>query len=96
MPSSYYNFRYGGSFTYATPYDPAFYNIIISGDQVWVEPKYITSMFATWGGSVYRAVPKLVTEVNVRPSTAARRYAATSAPISTCSAVVSRVAVSDS
>ena len=35
---SYYNFRYGGSFTYATAYDPAFYNIIISGDQVWVEP----------------------------------------------------------
>ena len=53
MPSSYYNFRYGGSFTYATAYDPAFYNIIISGDQVWVEPKYITSMFGTWGGSVY-------------------------------------------
>ena len=44
MPSSYYNFRYGGSFTYATAYDPAFYNIIISGDQVWVEPKYITSI----------------------------------------------------
>lgn len=41
------------SFTYATAYDPAFYNIIISGDQVWVEPKYITSMFGTWGGSVY-------------------------------------------
>ena len=53
MPSSYYNFRYGGSFIYATAYDPAFYNIIISGDQVWVEPKYITSMFGTWGGSVY-------------------------------------------
>lgn len=45
MPSSYYNFRYGSSFTYATAYDPAFYNIIISGDEVWVEPKYITSMF---------------------------------------------------
>ncbi|MFQ7502779.1 MAG: hypothetical protein ACLRMJ_05950 [Alistipes finegoldii] len=42
MPSSYYNFRYGSSFTYATAYDPAFYNIIISGDEVWVEPKYIT------------------------------------------------------
>lgn len=53
MPSSYYNFRYGSAFTYATAYDPAFYNIIISGDQVWVEPKYITSMFGTWGGSPY-------------------------------------------
>lgn len=53
MPSSYYNFRYGSSFTYATAYDPAFYNIIISGDEVWVEPKYITSMFGTWGGAPY-------------------------------------------
>lgn len=53
MPSSYYNFRYGSAFTYATAYDPAFYNIIISGDQVWVEPKYVTSMFGTWGGSPY-------------------------------------------
>ena len=53
MPSSYYNFRYGSSFTYATAYDPAFYNIIISGDEVWVEPKYITSMFGTWGGTPY-------------------------------------------
>ena len=53
MPSSYSNFRYGSSFTYATAYDPAFYNIIISGDEVWVEPKYITSMFGSWGGTPY-------------------------------------------
>lgn len=53
MPSSYYDFRYGSTFSYATAYDPAFYNIIISGDQVWVEPKYVTSMFGLWGGSPY-------------------------------------------
>lgn len=49
LPASYYNFRYGEVFTYVSAYDPAFYNIIVMGDQVWVEPKYITSMFGTWG-----------------------------------------------
>lgn len=53
MPSSYYNVRYGSTFNYLSAYDPAFYNIIISGDEVWVEPKYVTSMFGSWGGSVY-------------------------------------------
>lgn len=55
MPSSYYELRYDNSaaFTFATAYDPAFYNIMISGDQVWVEPKYITSMFGTWGAVPY-------------------------------------------
>ena len=52
MPSSYLDARYSSAFTYASAYDPAFYNIIISGDQVWVEPKYITSMFGTWGGTI--------------------------------------------
>ena len=51
MPSSYYNLRYSGAFNYATAYDPAFYNIMVSGDQVWVEPKYISSMFGTWGAA---------------------------------------------
>lgn len=51
MPSSYYNLRYGGSFNYVTAYDPAFYNIMVSGDQVWVEPKYISSMFGSWGAT---------------------------------------------
>lgn len=51
MPSSYYNLRYGGAFNYVTAYDPAFYNIMVSGDQVWVEPKYISSMFGTWGAT---------------------------------------------
>ena len=51
MPSSYYNLRYGGAYTYVTAYDPAYYNIMVAGDQVWVEPKYITSMFGTWGAA---------------------------------------------
>ena len=54
LPSSYYDFRYGNSFHYVSAYDPAFYNVMIMGDEVWVEPKYITAMFGTWGRpSVY-------------------------------------------
>ncbi len=49
MPSSYYTWRYSDAFHYATAYDPAFYNVMVSGDMVWVEPKYITSMFGSWG-----------------------------------------------
>lgn len=52
MPSSYINARYSGAFDYVSAYDPAFYNIIVMGDEVWVEPKYITSMFGTWGRPV--------------------------------------------
>ncbi len=51
LPSSYYDFRYGDAYSYVTAYDPAFYNIMVSGDQVWVEPKYISSMFGTWGAT---------------------------------------------
>ena len=49
MPSSYYSLRYSDAFFYASAYDPAFYNVMVSGDMVWVEPKYITSMFGSWG-----------------------------------------------
>ena len=56
MPSSYQNVRFSQAFQYATAYDPAFYNIMISGDEVWVEPRYVTSMFGTWGGVPYRNV----------------------------------------
>lgn len=49
MPSSYYTWRYSDAFQYASAYDPAFYNVMVSGDMVWVEPKYITSMFGSWG-----------------------------------------------
>lgn len=51
MPSSYFNLRYSGDVIFATAYDPSFYNIMVSGDQVWVEPRYITSMFGTWGAT---------------------------------------------
>ena len=51
MPSSYYDMLTSSSIYYATAYDPAYYNIMVSGDQVWVEPKYITSMFGTWGAT---------------------------------------------
>lgn len=30
---------------YAQAYDPAFYNIIVMGDQIWVEPRYISLSF---------------------------------------------------
>lgn len=53
MPSSYLNARYSSAFTYASAYDPAFYNVIVMGDEVWVEPKYVTAMFGTWGRPVY-------------------------------------------
>ena len=52
MPSSYYTWRYSDAFHYASAYDPAFYNVVVSGDMVWVEPKYVTSMFGTWGAVV--------------------------------------------
>ena len=51
MPSSYYNYATSDALRYATAYDPAFYNIMVSGNQVWVEPKYITSMFGSWGAT---------------------------------------------
>lgn len=52
LPSSYYTYQYSDAYHYASAYDPAFYNVMVSGDQIWVEPKYITSMFGTWGASV--------------------------------------------
>ena len=52
MPSSYYTLRYSDAFFYASAYDPAFYNVMVSGDMVWVEPKYVTSMFGSWGAAI--------------------------------------------
>lgn len=51
LPSSYYNLSTNATMRYATAYDPSLYNIMVSGDQVWVEPKYITSMFGSWGAT---------------------------------------------
>lgn len=51
LPASYFELQYNSPTTfYLSAYDPAFYNVVVSGDQVWVEPKYITSMFGSWGG----------------------------------------------
>ncbi|MBN1990421.1 MAG: hypothetical protein JW783_13545 [Bacteroidales bacterium] len=36
---------YSDDYWYASTYDPAFYNVIVMGNQVWVEPNYISSMF---------------------------------------------------
>ncbi len=51
MPSSYYSLSSNRALHYASAYDPAFYNVMVSGDQVWVEPRYITSMFGSWGAT---------------------------------------------
>lgn len=53
MPSSYYDFRYSSDYFLATSYDPAFYNVVVMGDEVWVEPRYISSMFGTWGAPAW-------------------------------------------
>ncbi len=52
LPSSYYDYVYSDAAWNASGYDPAFYNTIVMGDQVWVEPRYITSMFGNWGTPV--------------------------------------------
>jgi hypothetical protein len=36
----------GSDWMQVTSYDPAFYNIIVMGDEIWVEPKYVTNMFS--------------------------------------------------
>ena len=61
MPSSYYNYRTSDAYFYASSYDPAFYNVMVMGDQVWVEPRYITSMFGTWG------MPSLALTLSITP-----------------------------
>ena len=42
----------GASMRYASAYDPAFYDVTVAGDQIWVEPRYVTSMFGNWGGGL--------------------------------------------
>lgn len=38
---------YSDDYFWASAYDPAFYRVVVMGDQVWVEPNYVSSMF-TW------------------------------------------------
>lgn len=53
MPSSYWNFRYSDAYFLTLAYDPAFYTVMVMGDQVWVEPRYITNMFGSWNNPYY-------------------------------------------
>ena len=43
---------------YASAYDPAVYNVMVMGDEVWVEPKYISSLFGTWGSTSSKSEAK--------------------------------------
>lgn len=53
LPSAYYDFRYGDAYFLTLAYDPAFYTVMVVGDQVWVEPRYITNMFGSWNNPYY-------------------------------------------
>lgn len=53
LPSSYWDYRYGDAYFLTMAYDPAFYTVMVMGDQVWVEPRYITNMFGGWGRPYY-------------------------------------------
>lgn len=53
MPSSYWDYRYGDAYFLTLAYDPAFYTVMVMGDQVWVEPNYITNMFGSWNNPYY-------------------------------------------
>lgn len=41
-----FNVYYSDDFWYAQAYDPAFYNVVVMGNQVWVEPRYISNAFS--------------------------------------------------
>ena len=51
MPSSYQDAAISTAGRYASAYDPAFYNVMVSGDEIWVEPKYVSSFFGDWGAT---------------------------------------------
>ena len=43
--SNFYSIYNSDAFHYASAYDPSFYNVIVMGDRVWVEPNWLTSHF---------------------------------------------------
>ncbi len=43
--SDWYDMYFSDAYHYASAYDPSFYNVIVMGDQVWVEPRWLTSQF---------------------------------------------------
>ncbi len=44
MPN-HFSVYYSDAYWYASAFDPAFYNVMVMGDQVWVEPNWVSSMF---------------------------------------------------
>jgi hypothetical protein len=42
-----YSLYSNDDYRYASTYDPAVYHLVVMGDQVWVEPWYISAMFST-------------------------------------------------
>lgn len=54
MPSSYYDYRYSDAYFLTAAFDPSFYNVIVMGSEVWVEPYYVTAMFGNWGRPYYQ------------------------------------------
>ena len=53
--SDWYTTYFSDDFWYASAYDPSLYNVIVMGNQIWVEPKWLTNHFGTgWNyGSFY-------------------------------------------
>ncbi len=45
------NYDQISTINYVSAYDPAVYNVMVMGDEVWVEPKYVSSLFGTWGSN---------------------------------------------
>jgi len=47
---------YSNDYWYASAYDPAFYNVMVVGSNVWVEPRYVSAMFGWpyFGSRYYR------------------------------------------
>ncbi len=53
-PSSYYELQYDETLDELAKYDPAKYDAYINSDgEVIVEPKYVSSMYGTWGDPYY-------------------------------------------
>jgi hypothetical protein len=44
MPNNF-SVYYSDAYWHASAFDPAFYNVMVMGDQVWVEPNWVSSMF---------------------------------------------------
>lgn len=55
MPNNYSTYL-SDDYWYASSFDPAFYNVMVMGDEVWVEPNWLsTSFISSYGyGSFYR------------------------------------------